>query len=401
MKKILKIVSLILVPMIIVMIVLASYDKYLDFALQNESFKYEDVSDMYALDEKDKGFEIMNRCTKEDDLFIIGSSEISVQIPQNPKSMFPNTQLNGKVNFLGKGYTQSLIDATRIAALEDLLKNKKLVIIVSLQWFIQPMLFLGNEIDVHGYASNFSELQFYRMLKNEHLSPNIKKYISKRSFEICKDQSELALSNLFSFTYGNEDVMSSLFLRIISPFYSLRSKFLKIKDKHKGLKIMRNLSAQPERKIRDINWEEEEVNAQKMGESECHNEFYIKDEYYDSYIKERLDSLKNSFAQDLDLLKSKEFGDYKVLLETCKELGIKPYIVFTSTNGFYYDYAGLSREKRVNFYDKLEKICDDYGFSYLDLRDKEYEPYFYIDIMHLGWGGWLYVNKKITEHFSG
>lgn len=401
MKKVLKSVSLILVPLIIVMIALASYDKYLDFQLENKGFKFDSISDIYALDEKDKGIELMNRCTKKDDLFIIGSSEMRVKVPQNPKNMFPNTNLNCKVNFVGRAYAQSLIDATRIAALEELLKNKKVVIIISLQWFIQPWVFLGNEIDVHGYASNFSELQYYRMLKNEHLSEDIKKYVSKRTFEICKNQSELAPSNLFLFSYGNGDVMSSLLLKTINPLYSLRQKFLKIKDKHQGLRLMKNLSAQTERKIRDINWEEEEVNAQKMGESECHNEFYIKDEYYNTYINEGLDKLKNSFDPDLDLFKSKEFGDYKVLLETCKELGIKPYVVFMSTNGFYYDYAGLNREKRVDFYDKLEKICDEYDFSYLDLREKEYEPYFYIDAMHLGWRGWLYVNKKITEHFSG
>ena len=123
MKKILKSVSLILVPLIIVTIALASYDKYLDFQLDNEGLKFDAISDIYALDAKDRGIELMNRCAKEDDLFILGSSELDVQIPQNPKNMFPNTQLNGKVNLMGRVFSQSLIDATRIAALEDLLKN--------------------------------------------------------------------------------------------------------------------------------------------------------------------------------------------------------------------------------------------------------------------------------------
>lgn len=401
MKKILKSVSLILVPLIIVTIALASYDKYLDFQLDNEGLKFDAISDIYALDAKDRGIELMNRCAKEDDLFILGSSELDVQIPQNPKNMFPNTQLNGKVNLMGRVFSQSLIDATRIAALEDLLKNKKVVIIVSMQWFIQPTEFLGDEIDKNGYISNFSELQFYRMIENEHLGEDIKNYISKRNLEICKDKSDLAPSNFLSIVHSNENVLLRMFSKIIDPFYFLKQKFLKIKDKHKGLKVMRSMTAQQERKIKDINWEEEEINAEKKAESECHNEFYIKDESYYAFAKKEIEGQKRSFYQNLDLFKSKEFGDYRALLETCKQLGINPYLVFMSTNGFYYDYMGLSKEKRLAFYDKLSEISDEYGFSYLDLREKEYEPYFYIDAVHLGYKGWLYVNKKITEHFSG
>ena len=88
------------------------------------------------------------------------------------------------------------------------------------------------------------------------------------------------------------------------------------------------------------------------------------------------------------------------MLETFKQTGVSPYIVFMSTNGWYYDYVGLSQDKRLLFYDKLGSMAKEYGFSYLDLRDKEYEPYFYKDVMHLGWKGWLYVNKQITEHYS-
>ena len=31
---------------------------------------------------------------------------------------------------------------------------------------------------------------------------------------------------------------------------------------------------------------------------------------------------------------------------------------------------------------------------------KEYEPYFYYDVMHLGWKGWLYVDEQLTRHYG-
>lgn len=137
-----------------------------------------------------------------------------------------------------------------------------------------------------------------------------------------------------------------------------------------------------------------------MGKEACtNNNFYVNNHYYTTYIQLKLNMLKNTNC-NVDLLKSKELGDFNIFLESCKELGIKPYIVFMPTNGFYYDYTGLTQDKRLALYNKLESISKTYGFEYLDMREKEYEPYFFNDVMHIGWKGWLYVNRKITEHYS-
>jgi D-alanine transfer protein len=42
--------------------------------------------------------------------------------------------------------------------------------------------------------------------------------------------------------------------------------------------------------------------------------------------------------------------------------------------------------------------CDKHDVQYLNLQDKEYEPYFYFDVMHLGWKGWLYVDEQFCKH---
>ena len=70
------------------------------------------------------------------------------------------------------------------------------------------------------------------------------------------------------------------------------------------------------------------------------------------------------------------------------------------TSGYYYDYIGIDKEKRYSVYDKLVEIINNYGFDYLDLRDKEYVPYFYKDVMHFGWKGWLYVDEQITKYYK-
>ena len=112
-----------------------------------------------------------------------------------------------------------------------------------------------------------------------------------------------------------------------------------------------------------------------------------------------MDFLKDSF-KDVDLVNSNEMKDYELFLKMCKQTGVKPYIVFMSTNGYYYDFTGLTKEKRDKFYDKLIQLATMCDFDYLDLRDHEYEPYFLKDVMHLGWKGWLYVDRKIAEYYS-
>ncbi len=97
---------------------------------------------------------------------------------------------------------------------------------------------------------------------------------------------------------------------------------------------------------------------------------------------------------------SREWDDYEFFLKLCRELGLKPYVVLESTNGRYYDYAGIEKQKRDELYDRQEKMAEEYGIDALNLKDYEYEPYFYCDVMHLGWKGWPYVTQQIVEHFS-
>jgi D-alanine transfer protein len=175
---------------------------------------------------------------------------------------------------------------------------------------------------------------------------------------------------------------------------------LDLKDNHEAYNAVKKFKDYPSQETKKINWDQEEIKAYETGKKECtNNNLYVYNDYYTTYLEPRIEELKNS-AADVDLLSSKEFDDYEVFLKSCNELGIKPYVVFMPTNGFYYDYVGITKVKRLAFYDKLSKLANKYNINYLDLRDKEYEPYFLRDVMHLGWRGWLYVDKKITEYYS-
>ena len=69
-------------------------------------------------------------------------------------------------------------------------------------------------------------------------------------------------------------------------------------------------------------------------------------------------------------------------------------------NGYFYDYVGLSKEKRYELYNKLDETARNYGLDILNLKEYGYEPYFYKDVMHLGWKGWIFINEQISKYFS-
>lgn len=392
-KKTVKLLSLIFIPIAISSLALFVYSNFLDS--QIESLYNPALARTYGIDEMGKGIKILEHNAAQDDLIILGSSELDSWVPQNAKNMFPNKELNCNVDLVGRAIVQNFANSIKVGALQKSFEGKKIVLLVSLQWF------LDKDVDLNGFKSNFSEIQFYKFMNSDKISHQNKIYACERISELLKNDPAFERPYLYATLYKKNNILSNATLTCFKPYYFVREKFLELKDKYQAYKTVNDFKNEPFRDSVDINWKKEEVKAQKMGEEYCtNNKFYVQDEYYDEYLKDRIAASKNSYDPNLDLCASKEFDDYKLMLETFKESGISPYLIFVSTNGFYYDYVGLDRDKRISFYDKLCNMADEYNFDYLDLRDKEYEPYFYKDVMHLGWKGWLYVNKQITKHYS-
>ena len=349
----------------------------------------------YGVDEMNKGISILKNNAQKGDLIILGSSELDTQeIPQNPRNFFPNSQLNCDVDLVGRAVVQNLQNAIKVGALGEYLKNQKLVVIVSAQWFI------GNQVEQRGFNSHFSPIQFNEFLNSKNTSEDSKKYVCSRASELLNHESSLASCALKARLYDKNDLFSTLVNTLLKPFYFVEDRFLPIKEKHQALKAVKLFENEPKRDVLNLDWDKEEAIAQKMGEEACtNNDIFVQDSYYSTYLEPQWDYLKNS-SIDVDLTASKEFKDYEYFLKICKENDVKPYIVFMPTNGWYYDYIGITKDKRIMYYDKLLSLANSFGFDCLDLRDKEYEPYTLKDVMHFGWKGWLYVDRKITEYFS-
>ena len=70
-------------------------------------------------------------------------------------------------------------------------------------------------------------------------------------------------------------------------------------------------------------------------------------------------------------------------------------------HGGWYDYTGFPAEERAVYYENVRQIVSQYeNVELLDLTGREYEPYFLCDTMHLGWKGWLAVDRAIVDFYQ-
>ena len=384
-----------------------------------------------TLDVRQKGKILSDKSIKDSKMTLLGSSELSAPVSQNPLKLFPNTQYPYNVSFFGHECVQNYNDAIFLGANSQNLVDNHVVIIESLQWFY------GYEVNTKGLLSNFSELQFYQFLHNDKISKKNKDYLCRRIMEIehsdassIDQASEAVPADFFgglpvkffnglkrigidlkigdvsypqtyflARSYISDSVIGKFMYQISRPYYYARYKFLELKDKRDTYQYLKTIKPKKKKMI-DLNWDKAYKRAEKEGKEACtNNDLYVYDDYYVQNIQGKSAKLKDS-NKGLALMESREWNDYEFFLSVCDDLGIKPYIVMASTNGKYYDFIGLPKNERDELYDTVQKKAKEHDVEVLSLKDHEYEPYFYCDVMHLGWKGWTYVEENIINHFA-
>lgn len=386
-----------------------------------------------GLAEKDKGAVLLAETFHNDaGMLFLGSSELGSPVPENPKNLFPNQYYSKHVSYSGHAYVQNALQAMLLGANSDTVSGNDIVIVESIQWFI--------ESDATGFLSNFSELSFYRFLKNDALSEESKEYLCNRFIEKQESAGHIVfdeLSNRFSEgsrlyfigelaerakgflpnfvqlhidypqtyvlakLYTSKSVLGRFCYYATYPYYSIRNDFLTLKDKFTAYQYLKKLGGQSRPvTTKVIDWDALYKKAEEEGRAACtNNDLYVYDEYYSSYLAGRYDDLKNGNV-GISVANSTEWDDFRFFLRVCKELQIEPYVVIMSTNGRYYDHIGIDVQKRTDYYNAMERMVDGANYEALNLKDWEYEPYFYCDVMHLGWKGWIYVAENIVNHFA-
>jgi len=393
MKKFFTLLASLAFSLIAFMVFITVYNKTLDKRI--DAVYNEAVARYSGSLVKDQGMELQKRGIAKNNFMLYGSSELASKVPQNPASFFPTENDNYFINIVGRGHSQNLEHSINFGALGKELKGKKVGFIVSIQWFLDK-----EGIPADSFTMNFSELQFYQYMNNKNIDKESKKYVAERVRELTKGNKKFRDTNFYATLCSKDNAVYKIGYYAFKPYYFIREQILNTKDKTKSLQLLKEMKPQSANayKLNKGDWAVETKLAEEMGKKAVtNNEYYIDDNYYNNYIKNRLGELKD-FYKGSDIEKSVENRDFDNLLKVCKQLDIKPYFIFMPVNGQFYDYMGLPKEAREKYYDDMEKKAKEYGFETLKMKEKDYEPYFMVDIMHFGWKGWLYVDEKISEY---
>ena len=97
---------------------------------------------------------------------------------------------------------------------------------------------------------------------------------------------------------------------------------------------------------------------------------------------------------------SPEYDDLRCLLQLCRVKELDVLFVHVPMNGSWSDFTGFTAEKRAVYYENVREIVSEFdNVQLLDLTQMEYEPYFLCDTMHLGWKGWLEVDRAMVQFY--
>ena len=438
MKSIVKTILKCCIASFVAVGILGVYSKYLDLEIEKLYTEKEDVLSLCnGVTVKDKGNAWIKESAMHGNLILMGSSELSSPVAQNIKNNFPNDDFAGNISVLGHAYVQNGLHAMSLGANYKNIRSNDIVIIESIQWFF------GDDISAEGFMSNFSELQFYEFLHNDRISYENRKYLCQRFLEledmrttfmtkddilqngdnnktnpqehtdilahmldtgwirVVKQDFDYPQTHILATLYSGDSMADKILYQVMRPYFLARYELMKMKDKYETYNYLKGISSDYEKAVFATDWDEQLEEAENEGKSACtNNDIYVYDEYYTTYLADGWTTKKGTLANTSALV-SREWDDYKFLLSVCNDLGLHPYIVNVSTNGYYYDYVGVDAEMRQQYYTQIESMAEDYGIdSYDELKNKEYEPYVFADVMHLGWKGWIYVTQAITEYFE-
>lgn len=336
-------------------------------------------------------------------MLIMGSSEFrnATGSPYHIKRMFADTDFTPIL--IGRDSYQSIHHALTLASIGNELSNKKVVLIVSPQWFQR------RHVDPAAFTLRFSETHYLGMLENTKLSEDTKDRLIKRTKQLLSDESMLARIELYNTVYQDQD--AGMITRIESGFFR---SFIREKDCLRAIACFKADSLSPSQKDflpvaqaasndlmvdRDYDWNTLYTKAETAAKAACNNPLYESQAFYNKHknsIKKAKGSQKDKHYVD----GAEEYSDMALFLDVCRDLQITPLLVILPNNGYWLDYTQYPKDERQKTYQAIKDVASGYDVQIADFTDMEYEKYLFTDNFHFSGKGWVRLNEAIYGFYK-
>ncbi len=312
---------------------------------------------------------------------VYGSSELNKEDPFQPAIL-----LKGHTKYLfyvGTGGSTDLIQLMTLGAQYDHLKNKKMTVIISPQWFTRHGLTEEN------YQGRASQLQINSIFNNPNISNDIKTRLAKRLLHFKDNKQNDFLKHFAKSHEADGHFLNPLYANHLAKMEALNS-YLPFHHQGKLPRLFDKSQKQP------LNWKVLDKEARQYGTHHSQsNPYQIKDEYWKKLKHKKSVSRDHEFR-----LKSVEYDDLSLLVDTLNAAGADVQYVLIPVNGKWYDHIDLPRDRRTAVNEKIVKTIEDHHGHVVDLSHHDYEPYYMSDAVHIGWRGWVEVTQHIKHHID-
>ena len=378
-----------LISIVLVLITLVILNKTYIKKIE-DYYKVNDNSVRYSTAyEKYKSKDIITENITQNTLVLLGSSELTATINEryHPNKIFNYEDFN--IMQIGTGYSQNIVQASTLGSIEGAMKNKKVAIVESVQWFAKG----GLQNDA--FLNKASQEHIYNTMINDKISKKTKEKLINRVIELTsnsKAQNDIYRKYKEYFIENKGSFIGEKMLALDNDIYSFKNKiqFYVNKDKMNYPFSGKNTP--------NYDWNSLTNDfVEEVKKTTNNNEYAVDNKYYNTYLAKNYSTFRDS-NKGISYLESPEYTDYEIFLDVAKELGMKVEVIIFPVNGKWNDYTGVSKEMREQAYRNIEEMAKKYdNVKVLNYGNREYEDYFLFDVMHVGVKGWMEVERELYK----
>jgi D-alanine transfer protein len=323
---------------------------------------------------------------RQDYLPVLGSCEMRFKQLNRIDNFFASKPTGFRVEPIGQGGNTDLLIAQTCAALGPALQGKKLVVIISPEWFFNP-----RATDAQ-YAGNFSVEHALATLTSPLLDDRIKQRVAARMAEYPETLRKNSILEQLVPAYKG-DIPNAVFVR--KAAYLAAVCYQRVFDISDPLFTWLEFATKRHPPIpapltgSGIDWraarEKGEHEFQRMTEG---NSLGIRKSIWkklQAKDQSRLHAFEISRLKNIST--TVEWEDFAILLEVLRQLDAKPLILAMPINGRYFQMLGADKQAWEVYYSRLREAVARCGFPFYDFEEYENDPRFrgYDDLNPEGW----------------
>ena len=339
------------------------------------------------------GEHIKNKAIEEKEYVpFLGSSELNRFDPYHPSVLATKYHRPYRPFLLGSAGTQSLKQYMILSSMDEEMKHKKAVFIISPQWFIKGG--VKQQYFSHWYSGVQMYHWLYQASQKNHYSEADRHFAKRaRHFNVIKTNPRLRLyTKLIAknkpMTETQKGAIERSYKNLMHEDRLFGRLGLTGENWHKVEKLTKQLP-------NHYNYATLDKEAYRLGEkSTTSNDLQIANSFYRLRLRGVIKGLKGK-DKTTSYLQSPEYSDFQLVLDEFNKTKTDVLFIIPPVNERWAKYTGLSTKMMNQFAEKITKQLNSQGFNHvLNLVDN-HENYFMTDTIHIGWRGWLYCDKAI------